>query len=123
MRLLFAFLLLGLPLQASDETLRVAEKLQATVIGIDAHLDTMQRVLNEKRDIIARLSNGHVDIPRLQEGGVHAPFFALWVPTFYPGSEAVRRTLQLREAAQRLFDGHSIVIELATSADDIERIF
>lgn len=122
MRLILALVLLGLPLQAADETLRTAEKLQATVLGIDAHLDTMQRVLNEKIDIIARLGSGHVDVPRLREGGMHAPFFALWVQTFYSGSEAVRRTLQLREAAQRLVDGHSNVLEIATSAGDVERI-
>lgn len=122
MRILFLFCLFTAPALAADPTLRAAEKLQSSVIGIDGHIDAMQRVLNEKLDLVARLASGQVDFPRLREGGMHAPFFALWVPTFYSGSEAIRRTLQLREAAQRLVDGHVDQVELATSAADIERI-
>jgi membrane dipeptidase len=59
---------------------------------------------------------------RLQEGGVHAPFFALWVPPYYRGAEAVRRTLDLRDAMQSVFDKYPARIELAQSAADIERI-
>lgn len=94
----------------------------AQTIGIDTHLDTAQRVLIEGVDLAQRLKDGHVDIPRLHEGGINAPFFALWVPTFYKGSEAVRRTLDLRDAMQTLFDKHPEQIELAVSAADIERI-
>jgi membrane dipeptidase len=82
----------------------------------------MQRVLIEKVDLAQRLPDGMIDFPRLREGGVHVPFFALWVPTYYPGAEAVRRTLQLRDAAQGVFDKYPDQIELATSARDIERI-
>ncbi len=50
------------------------------------------------------------------------PFFALWVPSYYHGAEAVRRTLDLRDAIQRVFDKYPDQIELATSAHDVERI-
>jgi membrane dipeptidase len=91
-------------------------------IGIDTHLDVMQRVLIEGVDLAKRLPDGQVDIPRLREGGMNAPFFALWVPTYYKGSEAVRRTLDLRDAMQGLLDKHPDQIELALTAADIERI-
>jgi membrane dipeptidase len=94
----------------------------AQSIGIDTHIDTAQRVLVEGVDLTKRLKDGEVDIPRLREGAMNAPFFALWVPTFYKGSEAVRRTLDLRDAMQSLLDKHPDQIELATSAADIERI-
>src|SRR5947209_828641 len=94
----------------------------AQTIGIDTHLDVAQRVLIEGVDLANRLKDGQVDIPRLREGGMNAPFFALWVPTFYKGSEAVRRTLDLRDAMQALLDKHPDQIELATTAADIERI-
>lgn len=99
-----------------------ARRIQATVLGIDGHNDTVQRVLYDNVDLGQRLSDGMIDIPRLQEGGVHVPFFALWVPTYYKGSEAVRRTLDFRDAMQRVFDKYPDRIELATSARDIERI-
>ena len=96
--------------------------LSAQNIGIDSHIDTMQRVLIDRADLTQRSPVGHVDIPRLRAGGVNAPFFALWVPTYYKGSEAIRRTLDLRDAAQRLFDTHPEQIALALTAADVERI-
>ena len=91
-------------------------------LGIDTHIDTAQRILIGHVDIAQRLPDGQVDIPRLKEGGMHAPFFALWVPTYYKGSEAVRRTLDLRDAMQGVFDRYPDQIEMATTAGDLERI-
>src|SRR5215813_7028589 len=91
-------------------------------IGIDSHIDTVQRVLIDQVNLAQRSPIGHVDIPRLKEGGINAPFFALWVPTYYSGAEAVRRTLDLRDAMQRLFDAHPDQIALALTASDVERI-
>jgi membrane dipeptidase len=99
-----------------------ARKLAAEAIGIDSHIDTVQRVLVMGEDLGKRWDVGHVDIPRLRAGGTHAPFFALWVPVYFSGAEAVRRTLDLRDAMQSLFDKHKDQIEHATTAVDIERI-
>ena len=104
-------LLLALTLQAAAQT-----------IGIDTHLDVAQRVLVEGVDLSQRLKDGMVDLPRLRQGGMNAPFFALWVPTYYKGAEAVRRTLDLCDAMQKLLDQHSDQVELALTAADIERI-
>ncbi|HXZ78910.1 MAG TPA: dipeptidase [Terriglobales bacterium] len=99
-----------------------AHRIQANVLGIDTHNDTVQRVVFERVDLGQRLPDGAIDLVRLQEGGIHVPFFALWVPTYYPGAEAVRRTLDFRDAMQAVFDKYPDRIELATSARDIERI-
>ena len=96
-----------------------ASKLAAEAIGIDSHIDTVQRVLVMGEDLAKRWDVGHVDIPRLHKGGTHAPFFALWVPAYFPGAEAVRRTLDLRDAMQSVLDAHQDQIELATTASDI----
>ena len=93
-----------------------ARKLAAEAIGIDSHIDTVQRVLVMGEDLGKRWDVGHVDIPRLREGGTHAPFFALWVPVYFPGAEAVRRTLDLRDAMQTMRDAHQDEMELATTA-------
>src|SRR6202046_133961 len=99
-----------------------ARKLASEASGIDSHIDTVQRVLVMGEDLGKRWDVGHVDIPRLHEGGTHAPFFALGVPVYYPGAEAVRRTLDLRDAMQSVLDAHPDQIELATNAADIQRI-
>jgi membrane dipeptidase len=105
-----------------DDIPERARKIASEAIGIDSHIDTVQRVLVMDEDLSKRWGVGHVDIPRLHEGGTHAPFFALWVPVYFPGAEAVRRTLDLRDAMQTLFEAHKDKIELATTASDIERI-
>jgi membrane dipeptidase len=99
-----------------------ARKLAAEAIGIDSHIDTVQRVLVMGEDLGKRWDVGHVDIPRLRAGGTNAPFFALWVPVYFSGAEAVRRTLDLRDAMQSVLDAHKDKVELATTAADIKRI-
>ncbi len=99
-----------------------ARRIQASVIGVDGHNDTAQRLLYENIDLGNRLESGTIDLPRLMEGGIRVPFFALWVPTYYKGADAVRRTLDLRDAMQRVFDKYPDRIELATSASDVDRI-
>src|SRR5277367_3575948 len=108
-------------LLAQDDMAR-ARRISAEAIGIDSHIDTIQRVLIGHADLSQRTSTGHADLPRLREGGMHAPFFALWVPTYYQGAEAVRRTLDLRDAMQSVLDAHPDQIELATNSADIQRI-
>jgi len=107
---------------AAQDPLERARRIHAATIGIDSHIDTLQRVLNGKEDISRRTGKGHVDLPRLRDAGMRAPFFALYVPTYYKGAEAVRRTLQLRDAMQSVLDAHPDQIELALGASDIERI-
>ncbi|HWJ39990.1 MAG TPA: membrane dipeptidase, partial [Candidatus Limnocylindrales bacterium] len=111
----------ALPLLAQDDMVR-ARRISAEAIGIDSHIDTIQGVLIHHVDLSHHLGTGHVDFPRLHEGGMKAPFFALWVPVYYQGAEAVRRTLELRDAMQSVFDAHPEQIELATNAGAIERI-
>src|SRR5262245_17367699 len=104
-----------------EDTLARARALMAEAVGIDSHIDTIQRVMMGE-DLGTRHDVGHVDIPRLREGEIHAPFFALWVPVFFRGAEAIRRTLDLLDAMESLLDKHRDQIELATTATDIERI-
>jgi len=104
-----------------EDNLAAARKLLADTIGIDSHIDTIQRVLLGG-DLGKREDAGHVDLPRLRDGGMRAPFFALWVPVFFRGAEAVRRTLDLRDAMQSVMDAYKDQIEMATTAADIVRI-
>lgn len=120
--LMRAILIMLLASACFPQKMDEAHRIQSKVMGVDAHNDAAQRVLIEKVDLGQRLPDGMIDLPRLQEGGMHVPFFALWVPSYYPGAEAVRRTLDLRDAMQGVFDKYPDRIELATSAHDIGRI-
>src|SRR5712691_6108905 len=118
----FALLIASACAVSAQDELARARRIQSQVLGIDTHIDTMQRVLMANADLGKRLPDGEVDLPRLREGGMHAPFFALWVPTFYKGAEAIRRMLDLRDAMQSVLDRYPEQIELATTAADVERI-
>jgi membrane dipeptidase len=107
---------------AFGDDLKRARRIHEEAIGIDSHIDTLQWVIYQDADLSKRHSVYHVDFPRLREGGMLAPYFALYVPTFYQGSESVRRILQLRDAMQGLLDAYPDQIELAYNASDILRI-
>src|SRR5215470_3283026 len=79
------------PMRSSLLLIFMALSSTAQTIGMDTHIDTAQRLLVEGVDLTQRLKDGMADLPRLHEGGMNAPFFSLWVPTYYKGSEAVRR--------------------------------
>jgi len=87
-------------------------------IILDGHIDTAQRMLDMKADISARLPDGHVDLPRMQEGGLSAAFFSIWVDARYGPGTAFRRAVALIDAAQMLVDTQPVA-ELATDADEV----
>jgi membrane dipeptidase len=84
----------------------------------DAHIDTVQRMLDGPVDISVRLSDGHVDVPRLKAGGVSAAVFAIWVDDTYGPGTAFNRAMDLIGAVRRLADSATNV-ELVTSAEGV----
>ena len=88
---------------------------------IDGHCDSIGDQLERKRWLGDRAHEGHVDLPRLREGGVDVQFFACYVPTPYQRhgatTHALERLDQLHLLAERLPDR----FVLARSVDDILR--
>jgi membrane dipeptidase len=93
--------------------------LQQPII-VDGHIDTPQRMLDMKADISSRLPDGHVDVPRMREGGLSAAFFSIWVDARYAARKgtAFQRALDLIGAVRALADTNPQV-ELATTADEV----
>lgn len=90
--------------------------------AIDLHADTVQRITDHKVDIGTLSRDGHVDVPRMRQGGLGTQFFSIWVqPQRFRGEKAVDRTWRLiddlKAQIHRCPD-----LELALSAEDIERI-
>lgn len=100
-------------------------ELHHQTIVIDLHADTAQRLVDEPDfDIMARNADGHLDVPRMREGGLDAQFFSIWVePEHYGtvGETAVNRADIQIEAVRRLTLEHSEIWQLATTAEDIRR--
>ena len=90
----------------------------APPIILDAHIDTVQRMLDGGVDISVRLPDGHVDVPRLKAGGVSAAVFAIWVDDTYGPGTAFKRAMDLIGAVRRLADSAKDV-ELVTGAEGV----
>jgi membrane dipeptidase len=65
----------------------------------------------------------HTDIPRLRAGRVGGQFWSVYVPTNVPESESVQMTLEQIDFVYRLLEAYPDHVELALTADDIERVF
>jgi membrane dipeptidase len=90
----------------------------------DSHNDLSYRVLYEKLDISQRLPAGHVDIPRLVEGGVDVQTVALYVENFlypHPG-RCYRQAKDLLTAMREAIEQNSDAVGLARTGADVERI-
>ena len=92
---------------------------EASVI-FDGHCDTLLAVVDGKRKLGERSSKGHIDLPRLLEGGVTAQVFALFIEDRYLPAGAARQTLRLFDALYAALDGNSDSLLLATRAADIK---
>lgn len=64
----------------------------------------------------------HTDIPRLQAGGVGGQFWSVYVPASLEPVEAAKATFEQIDTVKRMVAAHPDVFELATTADDIDRI-
>ena len=65
----------------------------------------------------------HTDLPRLAAGGVGAQFWSVYVPSSLAADGAVTTVLEQIELARRMIARYPEALELALTADDVERIF
>ena len=64
----------------------------------------------------------HTDIPRLRAGGMGGQFWSVYVPASMTPPDAAVATFEQIDTVKRLVAAHPDVFELATTADDIQRI-
>src|SRR6202040_2048686 len=99
---LFACLLVAgvLVMQAAtgDNVADRARKLHFSSIVLDTHDDTTQRFFSKRFDIGKRNPDGHIDIPRMREGGMNAIFFSIWIDGRIMGAPAVQKALDQIDA-------------------------
>ena len=107
---------------SADDIAARAAVLQKRAIVLDTHDDTPQRFIFEKDfDLGQRHTDGHIDIPRMREGGMNAIFFSIWVPSEMVGPEAVKTSLRLIDSVREQVRTHPADLMLATTAADVRR--
>lgn len=99
-----------------------AARVHREAFVFDAHADTLMRVVDDGYDLGALNDTGHVDLPRLKEGGVDAQVFAVWVdPEAHEGG-LWRRAVAMIDAFHRQLAEHSDRVGLARDAGDARRL-
>jgi membrane dipeptidase len=83
---------------SADDVAERARKLHFSSIVLDTHDDTTQRFFSKNYDIAKRNPDGHVDIPRMIDGGMNAIFFSIWIDGRTMGPPAVQKALDQIDA-------------------------
>ena len=74
-------------------------------------------------NLAAPVAGTHTDLPRLAAGGVGAQFWSVYVPASLAGDGAVAAVLEQIDVVRRMIAAYPDALELALTADDVERIF
>jgi membrane dipeptidase len=85
----------------------------------DTHIDTATHLLWRNPDFSTRLDAGHVDIPRMRDGGVNAAFFAVWINEEGSDLETMRLAVREIDAIHRTIDANPDDLVLALNANDV----
>lgn len=91
-----------------------------SAVVVDLHCDTILDIDSGERRLDQRSDTGHIDLPRLKEGGVDVQVFAVYVaPRVAPRGPA--RARQLIETFQRAVAANGGQIAHVTTVEGIER--
>src|SRR5271155_508164 len=100
----------------ADDIAERAHKLHFSSIVLDTHDDTTQRFFTKDYDIGKRNAEGHVDIPRMREGGMNAIFFSIWIDGRIMGAPAVEKALDQIDSVHENVKKYSNDMMLARTA-------
>ncbi|RQD75443.1 MAG: membrane dipeptidase [Candidatus Syntrophonatronum acetioxidans] len=91
---------------------------------IDGHCDTVHNFLMPASEYSFNKKNlkGHIDLPRLREGGVKVQVFALYVESKYNPWRSLERCLELYECFMQTAEDNQGEIELARSLEKVIKI-
>ncbi len=115
------FLTLLVTAVASEEISAHAHKLHFSSIVLDTHDDTTQRFFTKDYDLGKRNTEGHVDIPRMKEGGMNGIFFSIWIDGRITGPAAIQKALDQIDAVHENVLKYPNDIVFARTAADVRR--
>jgi len=99
-----------------------ARRLHREAIVVDTHVDAPDQLHKKWIDLATPGATTHLDIPRARDGGLTAPFFAVYVPATYAETGgAARYTLEIIDLVGRVVAAHPRDLVAATTPADIRR--
>lgn len=106
---------------SADEIAERAKKLHFSSLVLDTHDDTTQRFFSKDFDLGRRNPDGHVDIPRMREGGMNAIFFSIWIDGRIMGPSAVEKALDQIDAVRESVLKYSKDMVFCRTAEEVRR--
>ena len=107
-------------LAETDRHLIKAKQIHQRATVFDGHCDTILEVMNHKRTLEKKSTTGHLDIPRMQEGGVDVQFFAVFIEDIYKPDRSLKRTLQLIDCFYKEIEKNQNDISVVTNFNQIK---
>ena len=104
-----------------DDIAERAHKLHFSSIVLDTHDDTTQRFFSKNFDLGKRNPDGHIDIPRMKEGGMNAIFFSIWIDGRTMGPAAIQKALVQIDAVHENVRKNSKDLMFARTAADVHK--
>ena len=104
-----------------DDIAARAHKLHFSSIVLDTHDDTTQRFFSKSYDLAKRNGDGHIDIPRMREGGMNAIFFSIWIDGRITGPPAIQKALDQIDAVHENVRRNLKEMVFCRTAEDIRR--
>jgi membrane dipeptidase len=111
----------GSGLAGLGEQLLDTDKLHRESIVFDGHCDTLLNVLDGRRRLGERSAEGHLDLPRMKEGGMTAQIFACFVRRQFVPGQATAEALRLVDTFYEEMATNAATLTLAILAADIEQ--
>ena len=109
--------------QAAPSVSPRALEIHRRAFVFDAHVHALDREFYNGGSMGERRTDGQWDLVRAREGGEGAFFLSVYVPEeYYPSRFETKQTFRRVDHALRQLEENRNLVELALTADDVERI-
>lgn len=95
------------------------ERIHRDAIVVDTHSDTTPRFEDASWNFDERHAAGHMDLPRIREGGLDVEFWSIYMGAREEEGQAVREALERIDAVHQMIAKHSDEVALATTVAEI----
>lgn len=104
--------------QADDKQAAKAKKVHFSSLVLDTHIDVTPKLQGDWK-FGERHTTGHIDLPRMKEGGLNGLFFSIFMPGTVTGPKAVNDALQRIAAVHKLAEDMPGEVMLCRTAADV----
>jgi membrane dipeptidase len=106
--------------QPPDNLAERARKIHFSALVLDTHIDVTPKLQTDWK-FAERHNTGHIDLPRMKDGGLNGLFFSIYMSGTITGPKAVNDALQRIAAVHKLAEDMPEAVMLCTTAEDVRR--